>query len=82
MRKERKQAGRQAAQLKRQRGFISAVLDTVAGIVVVLDAEGNIIRVNRAWEELTGFKFEDVKRRPLWDYFENKDMARALLTSA
>ena len=81
MYKQRRQVQRQSAQLKRQRDFISAVLDTVASIVVVLDGAGKIIRVNRAWEELTGYRFEDVRAHELWDYFENKDAARALLAS-
>src|SRR6516165_9927880 len=55
MLKQREEAQRQSALLKSERDFVSAVLDTVANFVLVLDPEGRILRVNRAWEEMTGF---------------------------
>ena len=53
--------------LSREQKFISAVLDTAGALVVVLDRYGNIVRFNRACEELTGHSFENVQGRPLWD---------------
>ena len=53
--------------LKRERNFVSAVLDTAAALVMVLDVEGRILRFNRACEETTGYLFEEVEGRHAWD---------------
>ena len=55
--------------LQQQRNLLSAILDTVGALVVVLDQEGRIIRFNRACEQLTGYAFSEVQGRPLWDLF-------------
>jgi PAS domain S-box-containing protein len=57
------------ALLQRERDFITAVLDTIGALVVVLDAEGHIVRFNKACERLTGYAFDEVKGRQLWDLF-------------
>src|SRR5437867_12977186 len=49
--KQRQEVQRQSALLTAERDFISAVLDTVDSFVLVLDSEGRILHVNRAWEE-------------------------------
>ena len=54
--------------LKNERYFNSALLDTVAALVVVFDREGRIIRFNRACEETTGYTFAEVKKKP-YDIF-------------
>src|SRR5246127_4361309 len=45
MYKQRRQAQRQSELLKAERDFVSAVLDTVAGYVIVLDFDYRIVRV-------------------------------------
>jgi two-component system sensor kinase len=67
--------------LKAERDFVAATLDTVASFVLVLDREGRILRVNRAWEEMTGYSFDEVKGRPLWDFFEDTDSGKDFLKS-
>src|SRR6059036_3424935 len=52
MYKQRSEAARQSALLKAERDFVSAILDTVNSLVLVLDSQGKIVRVNRAWESL------------------------------
>ncbi|HEY6011343.1 MAG TPA: PAS domain S-box protein, partial [Nitrospirota bacterium] len=54
--------------LKKERDFTSAVLDTVGAIVVVLDREGRIVRFNRACEEVSGYTYEEVRGRHVWDF--------------
>lgn len=44
-----------------ERDVLSAILDTVGALVVVLDQSGRIIRFNRACEQTSGFSFEQVK---------------------
>ncbi len=56
-------------ELRHERNFVSAILDVVGALVVVLDREGRIVRFNRACEELTGYTFAEVKDRYVWDLF-------------
>lgn len=55
--------------LQRERDFTAAVLDTAGALVVVLDPQGRIVRLNRACENLTGYTFDEVKGQPFWDLF-------------
>src|SRR5579862_9678997 len=55
--------------LQQERNLLSAILDTVGALVVVLDHQGRIIRFNRACEQLTGYVFSDAQGKPLWDLF-------------
>lgn len=54
-------------ELEQERDFITAVLDTVASLVVVLDLEGRIVRFNRTCERVTGYEFAEVKDKKVWD---------------
>jgi PAS domain S-box-containing protein len=47
--------------------FNAALLDTVAAIVCVCDAEGRILRFNRASERLSGYSIAEVQNRPFWE---------------
>ncbi|MGD8629662.1 MAG: PAS domain S-box protein, partial [Gammaproteobacteria bacterium] len=53
---ERKQL---AAQLLQERNFGNTVLDTVASLILVIDADGKLVRFNRACEVLTGYDFDE-----------------------
>ena len=55
--------------LQEERNVVSAILDTVGALVVVLDPHGRIVRFNRACERTSGFDFADVKGRYIWDLF-------------
>src|ERR1700751_5750077 len=55
--------------LQDERNVVSAILDTVGALVVVLDQEGRIIRFNRASELTTGYSLEDVRGKHVWDLF-------------
>src|SRR5580692_9623656 len=55
--------------LQEERNVVSAILDTVGALVVVLDPEGRIIRFNRACEQMTGYLFAEVQGRFIWDLF-------------
>ena len=43
------------------------VLETVPAVVVVLDAQGRVVELNRAGEELTGYGGEELRGRELWE---------------
>ena len=55
--------------LQEERNVVSAILDTVGALVVVLDPEGRIIRFNRACEQMTGYSFAEVRGKFIWDLF-------------
>jgi len=54
--------------IRRERDFVSTVLDTAGSLVTVLDREGRIVRFNRACEEATGYSFREVRGRRVWDF--------------
>jgi PAS domain S-box-containing protein len=55
--------------LQEERDVLSAILETVGALVVVLDPEGRIVRFNRTCEQTTGFSFAEVNGRRVWDLF-------------
>src|SRR5205085_969044 len=79
--RQRQEVQRQSALLKAERDFAAAILDTVASFVLVLDPDGRILRVNRAWEEMTGYRFQEVQGHFLWDYFEDPESGKDFLGS-
>jgi two-component system sensor kinase len=80
--KQRQEAQRQSSLFKAERDFADAILDTVAGFVLVLDTDGHILRVNRAFEEATGYTSEQVEGHFLHEYLEEKDTAKYFLKEA
>ena len=55
--------------LDAEREFITTLLDTVGALVCVLDKEGRIVLFNRACEEISGYSFDEVKGKYVWDLF-------------
>jgi PAS domain S-box-containing protein len=55
--------------LQQERNVVSAILDTVGALVVVLDPEGRITRFNRACELTTGYSLDEVRGKCIWDFF-------------
>jgi len=56
-------------ELQDERNVVSAILDTVGALVVVLNREGRIVRFNRACEQMTGRTFEQARGQHVWDLF-------------
>ena len=59
--------------LQEERNFVSAILDTVGALVVVVDAQGRITRFNRACEITTGYAFDQVKGKLIRDLFLDRE---------
>jgi PAS domain S-box-containing protein len=55
--------------LEDERSVVSGILDTVGALVVVLDREGRIVRLNRACEQMTGQNIEQARGQHVWDLF-------------
>lgn len=69
--------------LWREHDFTTAVLEVVGALVVALDTQGRIERFNRACERTTGYTFEEVRGRAIWEVFllpeERRDVMAAFL---
>ena len=50
-------------QLRRQRDFVAGVVEKAGSIVVVVDADGKIVRFNETAQEVSGFSSDDVVGR-------------------
>jgi two-component system CheB/CheR fusion protein len=61
---ERKRAWQQ---VREERNFVDAVLDTIGALVVVLDREGRIVRFNRTCEDVTGYSSAEAKGEAVFD---------------
>lgn len=55
-------------QLRIEKDFINAVVEAAGPIVMVLDRNGCVVRFNHIAEETTGYTFEEIQARPIWDY--------------
>jgi PAS domain S-box-containing protein len=60
---------RAEASLQEERNVVTAILDTVGALVVVLDPEGRIVRFNRTCEQTTGYSSAEVKGKRVRDLF-------------
>ncbi|MDB5033355.1 MAG: domain S-box [Chlorobi bacterium] len=69
---------RSRLELKEERDFISSVLDTVGALVLVFDHDMNIVRFNRACEDISGYSFEEVAGRNVIDLLVPPDEAESL----
>jgi PAS domain S-box-containing protein len=47
--------------------FTSAVLDSTDALVLVISPAGNVVRINRAGEETSGYRMAELVGRPFWD---------------
>jgi len=56
-------------ELEKERSMVSAILDTVGALVIVLDRDGRIVRFNRACEQMTGSSLEQARGQSIWDLF-------------
>jgi PAS domain S-box-containing protein len=54
-------------ELERQRVFAESLLDMVASLVIVVDAEGRILRFNRLCEATSGWSEDEVRGRRFWE---------------
>jgi len=67
-RKQAEQAIRESeARLREERDFVDAVVEAAGSVIVVLDRDGRFVRFNRAAEQITGYRFEEVQGRPIWE---------------
>ncbi|MBE9048403.1 PAS domain S-box protein [Pleurocapsales cyanobacterium LEGE 10410] len=55
-------------QLKQERDFSQAIVDTVGALITVLDRHGTIISFNHTCEQVTGYSYQEVAGRQVWEF--------------
>ncbi len=55
------------ADLRRNRALCGTMLEIVPSLVLAIDAQGNVVDLNRACRETTGFSLRDFRGRPVWN---------------
>jgi PAS domain S-box-containing protein len=58
-----------ASLLRFERNFISGILETTSALIVVMDPQGRILRLNRAIERLTGYSILEAVGAYIWELF-------------
>lgn len=71
----RQEIGQRLRALKKERNFVSAVLDTAGALMLVLSPQGRILRMNRTCEQATGYSFAEIKGKHFWDLFPATELA-------
>jgi PAS domain S-box-containing protein len=73
-RKARKRLEEQSADLRRatdslheERDFVEGILGTTSALIVVLDSEGRIVRLNKASEDLSGRTTAELRGKYTWE---------------
>lgn len=77
----RREIMQQVKALKTERNFVSTVLDMAGALVVILNADMRIIRFNQACQKTSGYLFDEVQDKYLWDLFivpEEVEMVKAI----
>lgn len=54
-------------EVQRERDFTTNIINAADAIIMALDAEGNVTRLNPAGERITGYREEQLQGRPLWE---------------
>jgi PAS domain S-box-containing protein len=62
--------------LRHEKAFADRLMDMAQVMVLVLDAEGRILRLNHRCEAITGYTLADVKNRPFWEVFPAPEEVR------
>ncbi|MCB1025860.1 MAG: PAS domain S-box protein, partial [Acidobacteria bacterium] len=61
--------------LKRERDFVSTVVEASNLLVMVTDLEGRIVKFNHACEITSGYTFEEIKGRVFWNMLVSPEEA-------
>ncbi len=53
--------------------LLNTIMETIAALVVVMDSEARVVLFNDACQTLTGYSFEEVEGRPIWELLIPED---------
>jgi len=68
VRRAQEQKEEMERELKWERDFSTALVDTAGCLFMVLDRAGRIVQFNNTCEEITGYSSEEVRGRRAWDF--------------
>ena len=63
------------AMVRQERDFADSLMETAQVMVLILDGQGRINRLNPAGERLTGYALSQVRGRPFWEVFPAPEAA-------
>jgi PAS domain S-box-containing protein len=66
------------AMVRQERDFADSLMETVQVMVLILDRQGRIDRLNPAAERLTGYALSQVQGRPFWEVFPAPEAVDAM----
>jgi diguanylate cyclase (GGDEF)-like protein/PAS domain S-box-containing protein len=72
--------GGERHELVEEKNFISAVLDTLGALVIVVDRQGRVVRFNAACSAVSGYAMEELRGRASFDFLvplEERQLVRA-----
>ena len=52
-----------------QSKFLASTMDSLESVVLLLSNDGQILRINRACQELGGYQLEEIRHRSIWGAF-------------
>lgn len=64
--------------LRREQRFVNNVMDSTGALLLVLDAQGRVLRLNRACSQVLGQTNEQVAGRPVWELLGDAQVAERL----
>ncbi|MBV6341998.1 sensor domain-containing protein [Candidatus Magnetobacterium casense] len=56
-----------------EQNLLSAILDIVGALVLILDRNGRVVCFNRACEKTSGYDFSEIKGKCLWDFLTREE---------
>ena len=68
--------------LQRSQLLANSVIDNAGALVMVMDANGNIVRFNQACETVTGYTFAEINGKHPWDTVIPPEVAETVRTFA
>ena len=74
--------GQLETELELERSICSTILDTVPALIVVLDRDSRIVRLNRSCEKTTGYLFAELKNKEVWPLFFTEEDANPFRAAA
>ncbi|WP_026370113.1 cache domain-containing protein [Kallotenue papyrolyticum] len=64
--------------LRREQRFVNNVMDSTGALMLVLDEQGRVLRLNRACSQVLGHTTEQVAGRPAWELLADPQEAERL----
>ena len=63
-----------------ERDFVNAIADATEFLIVVANSHGRLVRFNQAGERISGYSFEELEGRPIWEILGSEETADAAKT--